>query len=185
MSCLYVWREVAFFETWLIFPTTCCKFHKNVKFELCFKFNNVCITWFQNPQVLQAFIDYLKSIGSYSILKTIRNCAPIFSDLKCVCIWSGWNVTFGPKSNVYTILKISVNWWKKVVGPQNWNGKFLCTSGLNQFFRNFERARTLSETSVASASRKNTEFYENPIAETALSFLMFKHARGVKKVFFG
>ena len=65
-------------------------------------------------------------------------------------------------------------------------GGFWVLGGQNQFFRNFERARAVSEISVASESRKNTEFYENRCAvETALSFSMFKRARGVKKIYFG
>ena len=106
-------------------------------------------------------------------------------DLKCASIRSRQNVTFGPKSNVYTILKIAVNWWRKVVGPQNWNGKFFDTWGsksvLQKFRTGADSVRNFCRFRIA---KKHRILRKTPHFETALSFSMFKRARGVKKIFF-
>ena len=63
-------------------------------------------------------------------------------------------------------------------------GGFWVLGGQNQFFRNFERARTVSEISVASESRKNTEFYEKPdILNRTIIFDVQARAGGKKNVF--
>ena len=65
-------------------------------------------------------------------------------------------------------------------------GSFLGFGGQNHFFGNFERARAVSEISEASESRKkNRILRKTGHFQTALSFSMFKRARGVKKIFFG
>ena len=63
-------------------------------------------------------------------------------------------------------------------------GGFCVLRGQNQFFGNFERARTLSEISVASESRKNTEFYEKRDRwNCTLIFDVQARAGGSKKYF--
>ena len=63
-------------------------------------------------------------------------------------------------------------------------GGFWVLGGQNHFFRNFERARTLSEISVASESPKNTEFYEKRLILKPHSHFRCSSARGGSKKYF-
>ena len=88
------------------------------------------------------------------------------------------------KSQISTILKIAVKWWKKVVGPQNWNGEFFGIWGsksvLQKFRTGADSVRNFCRFRIA---KKHWILWKTPHFETALSFSMFKRARGVKKDF--